>query len=77
VDIEASICRTAKTLDLTSTRVDIMKIGARVPYLTANLEWNAHRIVDMSQIQTEICSIEYLRQNLRICNYAGLERAQS
>jgi hypothetical protein len=76
LNIEAWICKTAITLDLTGNRVDIAQIGWRALYLAANKEYNAHWIDNISAVATEICRIEYYGLNMQNCNYIGFDRDQ-
>jgi hypothetical protein len=58
-------------------RVDIAQPGWCALSLAANVRYNADRIVEISQMETLIRSIEYFRQNLQNCSNAVLDRAQT
>jgi hypothetical protein len=64
-------------MDLTGHRLDLGKTGSCALHLAANKEYNVRRIVEVSDIETEMCSIEYFRQNLHNGNYVRFDRAQS
>ena len=48
------VCKTAITLDLSRTRADISQTNWCALFLVANVEYNAHRIIDISAMQTAI-----------------------
>jgi hypothetical protein len=70
------MCIVAATLYLAGHCVELGHTGWYALHLDATPEFNAHRIVNIYGLETEIDSIEYFRQNLQSGIYDGFDRAQ-
>ena len=73
----AYVSKTAITLDFTGYTDDIAQTVRCVLNLGANVEYNTHKFIVISALETEIRRFEYLSLNMQNCNFAGFHTVQS
>ena len=73
----AYVSKTAITLDFTGYTDDIAQTLRCVLNLEANVEYNTHKFIVISALETEIRRFEYLTLNMQNCNFAGFHTVQS
>ena len=74
LNIEPRSCITAFTLDFTGSGFDIARTRWCELYLVTITEYNAHRIIDISAIETEIRWFEYFGVKMQNCSYVVFDR---
>ena len=71
------VSKTAITLDFTEYTDDIAQTLRCVLNLGANVEYNTHKFIVISALETEIRRFEYLTLNMQNCNFAGSHTVQN
>ena len=71
------VSRTAITLDFTGYTDDIAQTLRCVINLGANVEYNTHKFIVISALETEIRRFEYLSLNVQNCIFAGFDTVQN
>ena len=74
LNIEPWSCITAFTLDFAGSGFDIARTRWCELYLVTITEYNAHRIIDISAIETEIRLFEYFGVKMQNCSYVVFDR---
>ena len=73
----AYVSKTAITLDCTGYTDNIAQTLRCVLNLGADVEYNTHKFIVISALETEIRRFEYLTLNMQNCNFAGFHTVQS